>query len=76
MSASHVIIELKVKRAELTGRIEATQRTLQELVIDLDHIDALLRIVDPDRASVSNVLAFSPSEGMPLCPLIPNGRPA
>lgn len=35
-------------RAELAGRIEATQHTLQELVMELDHIDALLRIFDPD----------------------------
>jgi hypothetical protein len=48
MTESHVVSALKAKRAELAGRIEATQRTMQELVIDLDHIDASLRIFDPD----------------------------
>ena len=48
MSDPHVVSALKAKRAEIAGKIEATQRTMQEFVIDLDHIDASLRIFDPD----------------------------
>lgn len=36
------------KRAELAGRIEDAQTTLRMLIIDLDNIDAAIRIFDPD----------------------------
>lgn len=36
------------KRRELAGRIEHAQRELQALIADLDHIDAAIRIFDPD----------------------------
>lgn len=48
MADSHVVSALKAKRAEIAGRIQRNQRELQELVIDLDHVDASLRIFDPD----------------------------
>jgi hypothetical protein len=36
------------KRRELAGRIEHLQRELRALVADLDHIDAVIRIFDPE----------------------------
>lgn len=36
------------KRRELAGRVELAQRELRELVAALDHIDAAIRIFDPD----------------------------
>jgi len=36
------------KRREIAGRIEHVQRELRALVADLDHIDAAIRIFDPD----------------------------
>ena len=48
MADSHVVSGLKAKHAEISGQIEATQRALRDLVIDLDHIEASLRILDPD----------------------------
>jgi hypothetical protein len=36
------------KRRELAGRIEHVQHELRALVADLDHIDAVIRIFDPD----------------------------
>lgn len=41
---------LAKKRAELAGEIERTHETLRRLAIDLEHIDATLRIVAPDLA--------------------------
>jgi hypothetical protein len=39
---------LIAKRQELATRIEQLQRELRALVIDLDHIDAAIRIFDPN----------------------------
>jgi len=36
------------KRRELAGQIEHAQRQLNELICDLDHVDATIRIFDPD----------------------------
>lgn len=36
------------KRRETTGQIEHHQRILNELIIDLDHLDHTLRLFDPD----------------------------
>jgi hypothetical protein len=45
---SHVVSGLIAKRAELAGRIEATQSELRRLVIDLDSLDATIRLFAPD----------------------------
>lgn len=37
-------------RAELAGEIERTHERLRKLALDLEHIDATLRIVAPDMA--------------------------
>jgi hypothetical protein len=46
--ASHVLNGLLLKRAELAGQIEHTQQALRQLLIDLDSLDATIRMFDPD----------------------------
>jgi hypothetical protein len=36
------------KRREIAGKIEHHQRILNELIIDLDHVDHTIRLFDPD----------------------------
>ena len=36
------------KRAELAGQIEHAQTRLRQLIIDLDHLDATIRLFKPD----------------------------
>ena len=44
----HVVTALIRKRAELAGQIEHTQTALRQLIIDLDNLDATLRLFQPD----------------------------
>lgn len=39
---------LVAKRAELAGQIEANQQQLRKLIVELDAIEATIRIFDPD----------------------------
>ena len=39
------------KRAEIAGQIAHTRATLRQLIIDLDHVDAAIRLFDPMRVS-------------------------
>jgi hypothetical protein len=48
MTDSHVVSALKTKRMEVAGQIEALQGQLRQAVIDLDHVEAALRLFDPD----------------------------
>jgi hypothetical protein len=48
MGTQHAITALRDKRGELTGQIDALQDQLRSAMIDLDHIDATLRMFDPD----------------------------
>ncbi len=48
MAESHVVTALIRKRAEIAGQIEHTQTQLRQLVIDLDNLDATLRLFKPD----------------------------
>lgn len=48
MAESHVVTALIRKRGEIAGRIEHTQTQLRQLVIDLDNLDATLRLFKPD----------------------------
>jgi sigma54-dependent transcription regulator len=48
MADPHVLTGLIKKRAELAGEIEAAQSRLRMLVIDLDHLDATIRLFKPD----------------------------
>jgi hypothetical protein len=36
------------KRREIAGKIEHHQRVLNELIIDLDHVNHTIRLFDPD----------------------------
>jgi hypothetical protein len=44
----HVVTALIAKRAELAGRIEHLQEELRQAVVDLDNVEATLRIFAPD----------------------------
>lgn len=44
----YMVTGLAKKRAELAGEIEATHNRLRQLVNDLEHLDATLRLVAPD----------------------------
>lgn len=48
MATPHVITALRDKRGELAGLIDGLQDQLRQAMIDLDHIDASLRMFDPD----------------------------
>lgn len=43
----NVVSALKAKRGELAGLIDALQDQLRAAMIDLDHVDATLRMFDP-----------------------------
>jgi hypothetical protein len=48
MTNEHVLSGLMAKRAELAGKIEMMQREIRTLVVSLDHVDAAIRIFDPN----------------------------
>ena len=48
MKNEHVISGLIAKRAELAGRIEFAQAELRQMLIDVDSLDATIRLFDPD----------------------------
>ena len=39
---------LVAKRAEIAGQIEANQQQLRKLIVDLDAVEATIRVFDPD----------------------------
>ena len=47
MADPHVVTALVRKRAELTGDIERTHERLRQMVLDLENLDATLRLFDP-----------------------------
>ena len=51
----HVVSGLIAKRREVAGQIESLQSQLRQATIDLDHVEAALRLFDPevDLAAVS-----------------------
>jgi len=48
MENEHVIAGLIRKRAEIAGHLEAAQATVRQLVIDIDNVDATIRLFAPD----------------------------
>ncbi len=48
MAEPHVVTALIRKRGEIAGRIEHAQTVLRQLIIDLDNLDATLRLFVPD----------------------------
>ncbi|HMI96136.1 MAG TPA: hypothetical protein VK479_06445 [Micropepsaceae bacterium] len=47
MAEPHVLSGLKAKRVEIASQIEGLQLHIRQLAIDLENIDATLRIFDP-----------------------------
>lgn len=48
MAETHVVSALKERRIKLATEIESLQATVRQRVIDLDHVEAVLRQFDPD----------------------------
>jgi hypothetical protein len=48
MKNEHVLSGLIAKRAELSGKIEIMQREMRELVAAIGHVDAAIRLFDPN----------------------------
>jgi hypothetical protein len=47
-AGSHTLSGLIAKRADIAGQIDAARLTLRKLIVDLDHVDAAIRLFDPD----------------------------
>jgi len=62
MSESHVVSALKAKRIQVASQIESLQGQLRHAVIDLDHVEASLRLFDPDV----DLAALSPRKVAPV----------
>jgi len=43
----NTVAGLVAKRAEIAGKIDALREDLRQLIVDLDHIDAAIRLFDP-----------------------------
>jgi hypothetical protein len=43
----HVVTALKAKRAELAGEVQAAEKRVDQLRVDLVHVDAVLHLFDP-----------------------------
>lgn len=48
MTDTHVVSALKEKRIQVASQIEALQGQLRQATIDLDHVEAALRLFDPE----------------------------
>ena len=46
-TGEHTLSGLVAKRAEIAGQINQIRASLRQLIIDLDHIDAAIRLFDP-----------------------------
>jgi hypothetical protein len=44
----NTVAGLVAKRAQIAGQIDAARAVLLRLIVDLDHIDAAIRLSDPD----------------------------
>jgi len=52
------------KRRQIAGQIEHHQRVLNELIIDLDHLDHTIRLFDPDcDVTLAQPKQFPPRHG-------------
>jgi hypothetical protein len=47
MTDTHVVSALKTKRIQVASQIESLQGQLRQAVMDLDHVEAALRLFDP-----------------------------
>lgn len=57
MEAPNTVSGLLTKRAELAGKIKFHQAELRKMVCDLDHLDATIRLFDPE-ADTSRVARY------------------
>src|ERR1700761_2510186 len=48
MTDTHVVSALKEKRVQVASQIESLQAQLRQAVIDLDHVEAALKLFDPE----------------------------
>src|ERR1700729_1723516 len=44
----HVVTGLIAKRREIAGQIEDLQRRIKQAVVDMDHVEASIRLFNPD----------------------------
>jgi|HubBroStandDraft_6_1064221.scaffolds.fasta_scaffold2551673_1 hypothetical protein len=57
---SHTVAGLIDKRREIAGKIEHTQGELHNLVVMLDHLDATIRLFDPDACGGCDIIPRNP----------------
>lgn len=62
MTDTHVVSALKTKRIQVASQIEALQGQLRQATIDLDHVEAALRLFDPEV----DLAALSPRKVAPV----------
>jgi len=48
MTDTHVVSALKEKRTQVASQIESLQAQLRQSAIDLDHVEAALKLFDPE----------------------------
>ena len=48
MTETHVVSALKEKRIQVASQIESLQGQIRQATIDLDHVEAALRLFDPE----------------------------
>jgi hypothetical protein len=59
---THVVSALKEKRIQVASLIESLQGQIRQATIDLDHVEASLRLFDPDV----DLAALSPRKVAPI----------
>jgi predicted transcriptional regulator len=47
-TGAHALSGLVAKRSEIAGEIDAVREKLRQLIVDLDHVDAAIRLFNPD----------------------------
>ena len=62
MTDTHVVSALKEKRIQVASQIESLQGQLRQAVIDLDHVEAALRLFAPNV----DMAALSPCKVAPV----------
>lgn len=62
MADTHVVSALKEKRIQVASQIESLKGQLRQATIDLDHVEAALRLFDPDV----DLAALSPRKVAPV----------
>ncbi|NUB11287.1 hypothetical protein GAY28_00380 [Azospirillum brasilense] len=70
MAERHVVSALVAKRAEMAGLVQEAERRLGVLQADLDHVDAVLRMFDPDAKP--EAIGAKPPRKPSGSPTVPN----